>query len=139
MTWDRYGLFGIRGRRPTRLFDLVCGIVIIAFVCFIIAISQNERLFDEEVAYYTDLADSEDWCYLVKQPENHTWDFHKEHYALVISKWDRATRKGLRKRVEEQSGITTIRIVESDLVLFFFHAIPDTRDSAGVTYWKSGA
>ena len=119
---------------------LIILIVIISVSAALMAwrISPNERLFDEEVAYYTELANSEDWCYLIKQPENHTWGFHKEHYDLVISKWDRVTRKGLRKRVEEQSGITTIRIVESDLVIFFFHAIPDTRDSAGVTYWKSG-
>ncbi|MBA7474725.1 hypothetical protein ES707_10079 [subsurface metagenome] len=107
-------------------------------------LNPRKKLFDEEVTYYTELADSELWCSLVRQPEEHTWEFYKSYYDVVISKWERVSRTELRIKImehhnreleEHSSGVIIIRIVESDMVIFFFHAIPDTPD-AGITYWK---
>lgn len=118
-------------------------VLLITAVIAGIALSQNKRLFDEEVAYYTELADSEVWCFLVQQPENHTWAFHKEYYNDVITEWERVTRIELRTQIAEHHdwkhgeypSVIIIRIVESDRIIFFFHTIPDSPD-AGVTYWK---
>ncbi len=105
---------------------------------------QSRRMWDAEVAYYVALADSEIWCFLVQQPEGHTWAFHEEYYDDVIREWERVTRTGLRVQIaehrdwkhEKYPSVIIIRIIESDKVIFFFHAIPGTPD-AGITYWRA--
>ncbi len=123
---------------------IVFVLVVVLSVSTFYILNPHEKLFDEEVTYYTELADSELWCSLVRQPEEHTWEFHRSYYDVVISKWERVSRTELRTKImehhnrdleEHSSGVIIIRIVESDRVIFFFHAIPDTPD-AGVIYWK---
>lgn len=126
-----------------RLATILVVVVILSVSTFYI-LNSRKKLFDEEVTYYTELADSELWCSLVQQPEEHTWEFYKSYYDVVISEWERVSRTELRTKIMEHhnrevedhsSGVVIIRIVESDMIIFFFHAIPDTPD-AGVTYWK---
>lgn len=127
-----------------KYLSILTSAILVTAVIAGITLNRNKRLFDEEVTYYMELANSEPWCFLVQQPENHTWEFHKEHYDIVISKWERVTRTELRTKImehhnreleEHSSEVIIIRIVESDMVIFFFHAISDTPD-AGVIYWR---
>lgn len=128
-----------------KYLGILISAILVTAVIADVALNRNKRLFDEEVAYYTELANSEPWCFLVQQPENHTWEFHKEYYDIVISKWERVGRKELRAKIMEghalkceySGGIIFIRIIEADMVIFFFHPIPDSPD-VGVIYWKSG-
>ena len=121
-------------------------LVVVLSVSTFYVLNPRKKLFDEEVTYYTELADSELWCSLVQQPEEHTWEFHKSHYDFAVITWKRVSRMELRTKIMEHhnrkvedhsSGVVIIRIVESDMIIFFFHAISDA-SGAGVVYWRAG-
>ena len=96
-----------------------------------------QETWDAEVAYYIELAESEDWLYLhYGTPESleYTWAWTHENRVGTYASYLNYTRQGMWKEMEdyvkrqEENGVQLIEvglnIDEIDMMIFFQHPIP---------------